>query len=321
MTEGCFGGRINGNERLETMGEDFMDLLTLNYFTLICREKSITKVADDYFISRQALSKSMIKLEEELDAKLLIRSRMGIEVTKEGRCLHEYAEKILKLWEEAKADMESIRRTSSRTIRVAYGQMIYNLWPADHVEDFKRFHPDIHVEVEILLPDLMCRGLLDQSLDVAITGSCYSPHFSRTLLLHRPLYALVGQNDPLAAKPQVAPRDLENRTLLFLPNNTEFTERLIRFFANEQIRIDSLYAVDSNIATILKTILERQAVYLTAGSFSSVITMNNIKKLPFACRDASLLPSKDLCAVMLKKRDMSQEVRQYIDYLRDHILS
>lgn len=180
-----------------------MDLLTLHYFASICREKSITKVADHFFISRQALSKAMIKLEEELDTKLLLRSRSGIELTEEGRCLHEYAERILRLWGETQADMESIRRTHRQTVRVAYGQMTYNLWPAGHVENFKILHPDIHVQVEILLPDRMRQGLLDERLDIAVTSACYSSSFSRILLWCRPLYALVGEDDPLSTRIQI----------------------------------------------------------------------------------------------------------------------
>ena len=62
-----------------------MELSALRYFIEVCRQKSITKAAAKLFISKQALSHVMIKLESEINAPLFIRTPSGVEPTEAGQ--------------------------------------------------------------------------------------------------------------------------------------------------------------------------------------------------------------------------------------------
>ena len=97
-----------------------MDILTLCYFASVCQNKSIAKAADSFFISRQALSKSIINLEKELGVQLLIRSHSGIELTPAGRRLQESAGEILQIWEATKRIW---RRFAAKTVRPSGSDM------------------------------------------------------------------------------------------------------------------------------------------------------------------------------------------------------
>lgn len=70
------------------------DLLS-NYhnFYEVARCGSISKAAQQLFISQPALSKSIKKLEEALNVRLFIRSSKGVILTPEGKLLWEYVQK------------------------------------------------------------------------------------------------------------------------------------------------------------------------------------------------------------------------------------
>lgn len=74
-----------------------MDIKHLTWFIETVKEKSINKAAEKLFITPSALSARLVKIEDEVDCKLLTRSHNGIELTTEGQYFYEDACKICDL--------------------------------------------------------------------------------------------------------------------------------------------------------------------------------------------------------------------------------
>ncbi len=70
-----------------------MQIKQLEYFLTVAECQSFKKAADQLFISRQALSQSIITLEEELSFPLFVRLKQGVILTLEGEQFVKYAEK------------------------------------------------------------------------------------------------------------------------------------------------------------------------------------------------------------------------------------
>ncbi len=62
-----------------------MELLQLQYFSEVVRQKSVTKAAQLLHISQPALSQTIRRLENELGVKLFEKSGKGIQLTAKGR--------------------------------------------------------------------------------------------------------------------------------------------------------------------------------------------------------------------------------------------
>lgn len=67
----------------------------LQYFSEIYQKKSITKASENLYVSRQALSFVIKKLETELNVKLFERTATGVEPTEAGDILYRSAQIIL----------------------------------------------------------------------------------------------------------------------------------------------------------------------------------------------------------------------------------
>ena len=75
-----------------------MDERDFELLTALDKTKNITHAADLLYVTQSSLSKRINAIEQELDIKLLIRSRQGIHFTPEGEIvLHEY-QTSLRLW-------------------------------------------------------------------------------------------------------------------------------------------------------------------------------------------------------------------------------
>ena len=94
-----------------------MDIKSLEYFVKISEEKSISKVAEQYYISQPALSLQIKKLEELFGHKLLVRTTKGVDLTKAGEVLLSYSKNILQLYSQSFDELNSLHE-SHQTVRI-----------------------------------------------------------------------------------------------------------------------------------------------------------------------------------------------------------
>lgn len=73
-----------------------LNLNLYRIFYYVAKEKNITKASKKLFISQPAISKSLKKLEEELEVTLFYRNLNGVELTEAGKILFSYIEKAYK---------------------------------------------------------------------------------------------------------------------------------------------------------------------------------------------------------------------------------
>jgi len=90
-----------------------MDIKLLEYFIKISDEKSISKVAEQLFISQPALSLQMKKLETAYGHRLFSRSIKGVELTPEGELLLTYARNILRLYNQSFDEINRLQQNRS----------------------------------------------------------------------------------------------------------------------------------------------------------------------------------------------------------------
>ena len=67
----------------------------LEYVCMVSKTNSITAAAKKLFVSQQAVSKAINRLEAEFNKKLLNRSYHGMTLTDEGKVFVQHASKII----------------------------------------------------------------------------------------------------------------------------------------------------------------------------------------------------------------------------------
>ena len=73
-----------------------MNIDQLKYLADLAITNSMNVTAKRMFITQQAVSDSIKRLEQELNCTLLNRSKTGISFTEDGKVILEHAQKILK---------------------------------------------------------------------------------------------------------------------------------------------------------------------------------------------------------------------------------
>ncbi len=296
-----------------------MNLTHLTYFVEIAETRSISKAADNLFLTRQALSQAIRALEKELDAELLLRERSGIALTPEGECLQRNAVQLLALWSNAQEELNAIQRAKRKTIRVGFGLMSYNLWDVDHIQRFQALHPNVDVAVSALVPDELWSSLAERKLDIIVTGVRRGGQQVRdTLLCRRRMLAMLSKDDPLAGLEAVSPEDLAGKTVFLLRGNTDFSREVERFFEDAGVDVAYQFLPSQDLVSIFRTVERYRGVYFTTGIFTEYLqNPETVAMRPIACAPSLHIPQKDVYAYTLLERAEEAPLLRYIQFLKE----
>src|SRR5262245_29600141 len=127
-----------------------MDMLgALALFVRAAESRSFSEAARHFRMTPSAVSRSIARLERELDARLLVRTTHAVTLTETGQTFYERAARIVADLADAREAVEHERRGPRGTLRVdaplGFGRVVLRpLVPA-----FLARHPDLRVEMSL----------------------------------------------------------------------------------------------------------------------------------------------------------------------------
>lgn len=129
----------------ETGGRD-VNFLSCEYFVAIYRAGSIRKAAGELFISQQALSGQLNKLERELGIQLMLRTT-PVELTEAGEQFLLAATRILYIRDTLLKNLEQRRSRQSEEVRLGILSSGAPICFPDFLSGFKERNPQYQVQV------------------------------------------------------------------------------------------------------------------------------------------------------------------------------
>lgn len=141
-----------------------VEMYQLEQLLFVSKYGTLSKAADELHLSQSALSRSMQKLENELQISLFIRQKNKMELNASGEMAVDYAKKIL---EHTQAMTEQLRHfdRSQRTIFVGScaPAPLWEITPA-----LTELYPEMTISSEIKDNDLLLQGLADGTYQMII---------------------------------------------------------------------------------------------------------------------------------------------------------
>lgn len=141
-----------------------INLNLLKYFYEVVNVKNITKASQILLVSQPALTKSIKELEEELNVKLLDRSKKGVNPTKEGEILYNH---INEMFKGLNSTLDIIETENKNVEHLYIGATTTNfLKPIEKtLIQFKKLYPNIQIDITLeeinILDDKAKLGKMD----------------------------------------------------------------------------------------------------------------------------------------------------------------
>lgn len=144
-----------------------MNFTSLRYFTVLAEELNFTRASKKLFISQQALSAHIGKLEQHFEARLFLRTT-PLELTPAGQCLYAFAKETLLYEEKMTEQIHNLSRLSSRELTIGTTLSRGNLLMPIILPPFQSRFPDIKVNLIQSSSEFVEQLLLDKKVDVII---------------------------------------------------------------------------------------------------------------------------------------------------------
>ncbi len=144
-----------------------MTLDQLTTFLWVSRLGGVRRAAIEMNVSQPAVSGRIAALESSLGTTLFDRTQRGVTLTKKGVLLREYAESIVDIIEDIKANVVPAEAFDS-LLRIGVAETIVQLWLPNFLENLYEKYPNIKVEIVVDVSVNLRQQLLERSLDFAI---------------------------------------------------------------------------------------------------------------------------------------------------------
>ena len=193
-----------------------MDAKELQYFSVVYEEKSLNKAAGKLYITSQGLSRIIAKIENELEAKLFVRTQKGLVPTESAVFLYNSAKKLLKLYGEMENGVRQLARKASH-LRIACATGVLNALSFDVILSFMKANAAIEVQWLECSNREAKERVSGFEADVGLVlGDLDDVSIVQTLLTRHKVVMMVHKSHPLYHKKNLSLASLKNEKIVTL---------------------------------------------------------------------------------------------------------
>lgn len=194
-----------------------MDLEQLKIFISVVENGSFTKAAETLYISHSTTSRNVSALEDRLNTRLLLRDSRHVRLTEAGSLLYREGKRLLERIDALKEEVGRAAKTEAGSIslvsvsmscaqlRAVYGEFCAK-YPGTVLEIYKRGLSEVIGLVEGGQEDI------GAAFSYVLPQDSWDLHYRP--LAREQFYLVCSEEDNLAKKSSVLPRELEGRAYL-----------------------------------------------------------------------------------------------------------
>jgi len=214
-----------------------MEIHQLRYFVAVAEEGSFSRAAAREHVAQPSLSQQIQKLEAEMDQRLFDRLSRSVVVTEAGKCLLEYARRILVEIAEARRCLDDLKRDIAGRLTIgAIPTMAPYVLPK-LIRKFQARYPQVDLEILEDTTESLALRLEDGTLDIALMSTCQqSPALEPHPLGKEVLLVLLSNQHRLAKKKKITWSDLTGEKFLLLHEVHCLSAQVCRLLATHNLR-------------------------------------------------------------------------------------
>ena len=294
-----------------------MDLHRLEVFCKVVELKNFSRAAKAVFLSQPTVSEHIRGLEEELAVRLI--DRLGREAlpTQAGQLLYRYAQKILRLREEAMQAIENQSGTLAGHLSLGASTIPGTYILPGRIGAFKKLHPAIQLTLSIDNSRKIADGVLAGSLEFGLIGARWSePTLSWQELLSDELVLTVYPGHPFVAKKEVPAEELLAEPFI-LRERDSGTRKAMTQLLEKHLDLASLQAV----AEMGGTEAVRQAIKAQIGTsilsrraVAEDIERGTLTAVPIK----GVTLTRSFFLITRKNRELSPICKAFLSFLTDN---
>ena len=288
-----------------------MNERNLKCFMKVYELGSLHRAAQDLYLSVQAVSRIIGKLEEEVGESLFVRSSSGLFPTPAAHKLKERAEIILYQYQKIKEDLSHAEEEAISTVKIASTYAVIKYLSVDFIQSFYSEYPNTRLSFveypESPIYEMLERGqvnvaFLPQPIDVKQYDMvyCYTHRYC----------AVMNKKHPLANKKILEYKDLNGVPLGLKGHEYSIFSGNINRFIKGGLKPSILFET-SDDSIIVDAAKKNWCVGITADYLAKEYASSEVTIIPFA--DESY--ARTIFLAWKKGQKLSVKEEQFIQFV------
>jgi DNA-binding transcriptional LysR family regulator len=225
-----------------------MNLRFVEAFYWVASLKSVTRAADKLFLTQSAMSSRIAALEEELGVLLLDRRDKQFRLTIAGARFFTYAQRLLELQREVKAEMGS-GAALAVSLRIGAIESVLHSWLIPWIEKLRADHPSLALELTVETTPILVEQVQRGTQDIVFAALPAAADGVRSRSLPPMDMVFIG-NDRLHRKRRYALQELGALELLTFQKGSHPHVALLDLFRSEGLEPGRVHAISSISAMV-----------------------------------------------------------------------
>ncbi|MEO5936144.1 MAG: hydrogen peroxide-inducible genes activator [Terriglobales bacterium] len=202
-----------------------MEVHQLRYFCAVARAGNFTRAAAAEGVAQPSLSQQILKLEDELGARLFDRLSRFARLTDFGAAFLPSAHAILRQIAEAHEEIQEMQGSEKGTMTLGAIPTVAPYLLPGVLGDFARAFPHVSLNVQEEITPVLLERLHAATLDFAIVAlPVPGDELESVALLREPLFAALPRRHRLASRDSLRLADLKGEPFLLLKEGHCFRE-------------------------------------------------------------------------------------------------
>ena len=146
------------------------DLSLYRVFVAVADEGSFVRAAAKLYLTQPAVSQAVRRMEAQTGAKLFLRGRRGVRLTREGELLYRHASAALAMLEAGEQQLARVQNLEAGTLRLGAADTITKEFLLPFLSAFRTLHPGVQLQVTNRTSVQLVQKVLDGKLDMAVVN-------------------------------------------------------------------------------------------------------------------------------------------------------
>lgn len=291
-----------------------LDLYRVFYTVAKCG--SLTRAAEELYISQPAVSQSVKQLENQLGVSLFKRTHRGMELSETGgKLIFKEVERALELLNEAENRIEQTKAEATGTIRIGASDTIFEYFLADKIVDYHEKFPAVKIELMAdFTPDTI-EKLKANRCDVAFVNLPIEIdpelHLDENCARLNDIF-IAGEKFDELSMDVISLEKLKKYPLILMDKNTVARRSLESFFRSIGVELQPSIEVGS--WDLMKRLVARG---MGIGVIPKQYALRELgTEELFEVRTDPVLPVRSVGMLLPKNQPVSYALHSFIEYFR-----
>ncbi len=285
-------------------------------FYTVAKCGSLTKAAEELYISQPAVSQAIKQLENQLGGQLFNRTHKGMELSETGgKQIFSTVEKALKLFNEAESKYSELKDTATGIVRICASDTVSTHFLLPYVKEYHEKHPNVNLMLQNCTSSETIEMLKNGKGDIGFVNLPIDDsdiNLSNVVMQLHDTFVCGKEFSELANK-TVELKRLQDYPLLMLELSTATRQAIVSFAHSQGVHLHP----EIELASLeLMTSLAKSGIGIACIPREFVKHELEDEKSLFEIKTNPVLPTRAIGLALPKNDNLTFAVKEFIKLLK-----